>query len=148
MTGWRRLSLIVVVFACVRPGSPPNAPTSGIPGFMRGEFVDDYGGRHSITSADWLQRPRNRFHIVRWTPQQRYLVAQNDSGNPDGGGRWTRIDWVLIDTPPYTWAFCFSAYDAPSLAAAESVSIARPETPRTGCNRYPYTRMRAATESR
>lgn len=59
-------------------------------------------------------------------------------------GDWARLDGMA----PYEWAFCFSAYNAPTAAAAESVSIARPEAPKTGCNGYPYTRMRAVTAPR
>jgi hypothetical protein len=115
---------------------------------MIGEFQDDYGDRHTITTGEWLQRPRNRFHILRWAPGARFLIAQNDSTNRGGRGRWTRIDWLRLDgMPPYEWAFCFSAYDAPSAAAAESVTIAKPETPKTGCNGYPYTRMRRIAAS-
>ena len=111
---------------------------------MIGEFEDDYGERHSIGVATWFQRPRNRYEIVRWAPAQRFLIARNDSTNPGPRGRWSRIDWVALEgMPPYAWAFCFSAFDARSEAAAESVSIARPDTPRSGCNGHPYTRMKS-----
>ncbi|HTE45598.1 MAG TPA: hypothetical protein VK636_10170, partial [Gemmatimonadaceae bacterium] len=83
------------------------------------------------------------YHIVRSVLSGQYLIAHNDSANRGAPGRWTRIDWVKLDgMPPYTWGFCFSAYDARSAATAESVSIARPATPKTGCNGFPYTRMK------
>lgn len=76
-------------------------------------------------------------------PARRYLIAWNDSSNATAPGLWTRIDWIpLSGMPPYAWAFCLSAYEAPSRAAAEATAIARPDTPRTGCNGYPFSRMR------
>lgn len=44
---------------------------------------------------------------------------------------------------PYTWGYCYSAYNAPSAAVAETVSVANRAIPRTGCNGYPFSRMRA-----
>jgi hypothetical protein len=107
-----------------------------------GEFQDDYGGRHTISTTLWVHRPRARYHIRRWNVAQQYLIAQNDSSNASDPGRWTRIDWMTLSSmPPYTWAFCLSAYAAATAAAAESTQIARRDTPRTGCNGFPFTRM-------
>jgi len=108
-----------------------------------GEFVDDYGNRFRITPSEWLQEPHGRFHIRQWRAAEQYLIAENDSANTADAGRWTRIDWMTLDgMPPYGWAFCVSAYAASSAAAAEAVTIARRDTPRTGCNGYPFSRMR------
>ena len=80
--------------------------------------------------------------IARWIRGEHHLIAQNDPSNRGAPVRWTRIAWVLLTgVPPYTWAFCFSAFDAPTAAAAESVVVARPETPKTGCNTFPFSRM-------
>ena len=77
----------------------------------------------------------------RWDGQT--LIAQNDSANAYAPGLWTRIDWVRLDgMAPYTWAFCLTAYDAPTRAAAEATPPADRATPRTGCNGYPFSRMR------
>jgi hypothetical protein len=137
--------LAAVSSACGRalpvPVSPPIAPP-----LVVGAFTDDYGERHLVSASEWVQQPASRYHIVRWVSERHYLIAQNDSANRTAPGRWTRIDWLpLAGMPPYEWGFCFSAYDARSAAAAESVTVARPETPRTGCNGYPYTRMRRTT---
>ena len=37
-----------------------------------------------------------------------------------------------------------TAYEAPTADSAEATRTARPETPRTGCNGYPYSRMKRA----
>lgn len=133
---------IALASACVRT-APAVRAASDAPAFLLGAFQDDYGEGHTITTTEWLQQPSNRYHIVRWVPDRQFLIARNDSANRGAPGRWTRIDWVrLSGMAPYDWGFCFSAYEAPSASAAESTTVAKPETPRTGCNGYPYTRMR------
>ena len=110
---------------------------------MLGEFLDDYGERHSISASEWVQAVHSRYRIVRWAPREHFLIAQNDSANTSAANQWTRIDWIRLEAmPPYTWAFCFSAYAAPTAAAAESTHVAKPDTPRTGCNGHPFTRMK------
>ena len=136
------LLLVAMSSACGR-GRPVPAPPDIAPPLVVGAFQDDYGERHLVSANEWVQQPASRYHIVRWVPERHYLIARNDSANRTAPGRWTRIDWLtLAGMSPYEWGFCFTAYDAPSAAAAESVTVARPETPRTGCNGYPYTRMR------
>jgi hypothetical protein len=133
----RSLSFFIfTLLACAR-----NANTA--PVTQLGEFADDYGIRYRITESEWTQLPRARYHIVKWAPAAGYLVARNDPANPSDGGLWTRIDWVpLTGMPPYEWAFCLSVYKAPTQAAAETSSVARKDTPRTGCNGHPFSRMR------
>jgi hypothetical protein len=111
-----------------------------------GRFGDDYGGTHVVSPTTWQQGNSARYSIVAWQPAERYLIAQNDSLNPSAPGRWTRIDWVPLDgMMPWTWAFCFAAYDAPSADSAEATRVARAATPRTGCNGFPYSRLRPDT---
>lgn len=128
--------------ACTRPPTPMVQVRAAEP-MMIGEFLDDYGERHSISASEWMQAVHSRYHIARWATREHFLIAQNDSANTSAARRWTRIDWVRLDgVPPYTWAFCFSAYDALTAAAAESTHVAKPDTPRTGCNGHPFTRMK------
>lgn len=112
---------------------------------MLGDFEDDYGGRHTVSMIEWTQHPRAKYRIVAWHPEAQFLIARNDAGNPSDAGLWTRIDWLrLSGMPPYDWAFCFSAYKAASAAAAESTTVARRDTPRTGCGGHPFSRMKRA----
>jgi len=118
------------------------------PALVLGTFADDYGSTYAITKETWEHRGYARYHVVRWRPEAGYLVARNDAANPTDGGRWTRIDWVRLDgMAPYEWAFCLSAYDALTAAAAESTRVARPETPRTGCSGHPFSRMKRTGDS-
>jgi hypothetical protein len=115
------------------------------PAFMLGTFRDDYGGTH-VVSADWWQQggyrdSADRYRIVKWSAAGRYLIAQNAATNASASDKWTRIDWVPLDgMAPWTWAFCFTAYDAPTRDAAEAAT-ADQANPRTGCNGYPFSRM-------
>ena len=110
---------------------------------MLGEFEDDYGNRFSVSSTEFLQLPHGTYTIAAWHSDQHYLIAQNASTNKSAAGKWTRIDWILLNgMAPYTWAFCLSAYDAPSADSAEATHVVHPDVPRTGCNGYPYSRMK------
>jgi hypothetical protein len=132
---------LVAVVACAGPPAAP-APVP-VPPFLLGSFADDYGSRYQISQAVWAQLPRARYRIVRWDVAGQFAIAQNDPGNPGDGGLWTRIDWLeLPGMPPYTWGYCYSAFNAPSAAAAEAVRVANRATPRTGCNGFPFSRMR------
>ena len=135
----------VALSGCLSRGSHPGP--DGPPATLLGEFVDDYGARYRVTADEWVQLPRSRYHVVRWNTREQYLIARNDSANRDAPGRWTRVDWItLTDMAPYAWAFCYSAYDAPSAASAEAAdSVVHRDTPRTGCNKFPFSRMRKPT---
>lgn len=141
-TFWVALSLLAC--GCGARTARPVPPS--VPSMMLGSFVDDYGSRYRITATDWIQLPSARYRIVRWDVERQYLIAQNDSANPTDGGLWTRIDWVVLPAmPPWRWAYCHSAYRAPRAEVADTVSIARRETPRTGCNGHPFSRMQPDT---
>lgn len=139
---FRVLLLAVSLAACAHNPSHPgsrNTPDRA----LLGDFEDDYSNRFTITAQEWFQPPHGRFHIVAWHTAEQYLIAQNHSANASDGGKWTRIDWMSFSgMEPFTWGFCLSAYAAPSAAAAESVRTAKRSTPKTGCNGFPFSRMR------
>ncbi len=119
-----------------------DAPRPDTAPLVLGTFVDDYGIQYKITSSEWVQIPSSIFHISKWNSEEMYLIAQNDSDNPGDGGLWTRIDWVLLpDMPDYPWAYCLTAYDAQSAEAAEATQANR-DQPRSGCNGFPFSRMK------
>ncbi len=136
---------LVFLLACF-PGPVSGPGPAGTPDPMiLGDFLDDYGSRFRVTAETWTQLPRSRYHIVRWHPEGQYLIARNDPGNPTAGNLWTRIDWMqLPGMAPYTWGFCLSAFESPTAEAAESILVARRETPRAGCNGFPFSRMKPA----
>lgn len=128
--------------ACAHLGRGNNA-VSRPPVMLLGEFADDYGGTYSISNDAWHHGPRATYEIVAWHSDSQYVIARNATSNPSDAGLWTRIDWMpLSGMPPYLWAYCLSAYKAPSATAAQSTIVAKRETPRTGCNGFPFSRMK------
>ena len=123
--------------------APCQMPTGTPPVELLGAFRDDYGSSYRISVDTWTQLPRMTFHVVEWHMREQYLLAWNDSSNTGAPGKWTRIDWVLLPgMTPYEWGFCLSAYEAPTRAAADSSHAANRSAPKTGCNGFPFTRMR------
>lgn len=122
--------------------------TNSPPPLLLGLFDDDYSGHFSISATQFIQLPRGRFNIVEWHATEQFFIAQNDSLNRSDPNKWTRIDWLpLTGMEPYTWAFCFSAYKANTRAEALAATTAKRDTPRTGCNGFPFTRMKRTTEA-
>lgn len=131
--------------ACVTTRQPALVPAVAAtpPALVLGEFVDDHGNRYTITAEEWFHHPALRYRIVNWNLEQQYAIAQNAPTNFRSPDLWTRIEWMpLSGILPYEWAFCLSAYDAPTAQAAEATGLARREQPKTGCNGFPFSRMR------
>jgi hypothetical protein len=139
---------LLAASSCALHGTPSTAPRA--PQLLTGDFRDDYRGSFTISDSIWFQRPANRYRIVRWQADSQFLIAQNAADDPTAPGKWTRIDWIsFIDQQPYTWGFCLTAWNAPTRDAALATPAPHRDTPRTGCNGFPFTRMQrvAATDS-
>ncbi|MGH7468633.1 MAG: hypothetical protein ACRENP_11790 [Longimicrobiales bacterium] len=136
---------VALLCACHSPAAVREPRSADLPAFLLGDFMDDYGGRFTISATEWVQHPTNRYRIVKWNVSAQYLIAQNDAANASAPGLWTRIDWLQLPArAPYTWGFCFTAYEARSATEAEVTTSAQRDTPRTGCNGFPFSRMRSA----
>ena len=115
---------------------------------MRGHFADDYGNQFVISDSLFVQLPHGRFHLVEWHPRDQFVLARNDDANPADAGLWTRIDWMTLpDMAPWTWGFCLTAYRAPTREAARHTRAPDRSRPRTGCNGFPFSRMRPWADS-
>ena len=130
------------------PSAHPSAastelsPAGTPPAFLLGRFKDDYGGRPLITAARWEQGPGTVYLPVTWEPDSQFVIARNAPDNLTAPGAWTRIDWMRLEgMPPFTWAYCLSAFDAPTADSARRTRIADRSAPRTGCNGFPFTRL-------
>ncbi len=110
-----------------------------------GRWSDDYGNSFRVTHSLFEQLPSARYHIVEWNHVERYFVARNDDANRADAGKWTRVDWMPFSgMEPYTWGFCFTAYRAETQEEARATRSAKREAPRTGCNGFPFSRMKPA----
>lgn len=148
--GVRRATLLwaLAVTACSQRRVPSTAiaRVSAAPAALLGEFTDDYRGTYQISDSLWRHGARMAYEIVAWHVDSQYLIARNAATNPSAPGLWTRIDWMMLsDMAPYTWAYCLSAYEAPTREAAASAKSADRRTPRTGCNGFPFSRMQPRT---
>jgi len=141
---WKlELGLVEVVRQRAAAGVPVGPPGALPANLVLGAFEDDYGNRYAVTGDAWVMNDGARYSVMRWDREGRYVILQNDAGNATGGGLWTRIDWAELDgMDPWVWAFCMSAYDAPTPEAATASLIADRRTLRTGCNGFPFSRMK------
>ena len=142
----RRAFSVALLALCAAVPTSESRP--GPPALILGDFTDDYGNQYTITPSEFLQRPRASYVAVRWDSAGQFLIARNGANNPGDANLFTRIDWMpLTGMAPFEWAFCLSAYNALSAAAAESTHVARRETPKTGCGGFPFSRMKRRTRA-
>lgn len=113
------------------------------PDFMKGKFKDDYGIKYEVSDTLWIQLPKTKFHIIKWNNEEQYLLARNDDGNPGEGGLYTKIDYMQFSNmSPWKWGYCLTAYEAKTQALAESMAKPDRSRPKTGCNGFPFSRMK------
>lgn len=142
-----RLLSIIILFIGSTTLTVAQQHRDTIPALFKGDFVDDYGIRYSITDSVWTQLPGARFHILQWNAEEQWLLARNDAANPTAAGLYTRIDITRFpNMAPWHWGFCLSAYESTTAADALKVKAADRTTPRTGCNGYPFSRMKRVQE--
>lgn len=144
----KRIALVLSLLLAANCARAPRAvsPSVALPaGVMRGEFTDDYGNLFAISDSLFAQQPHGRFEIVEWNVREQFVIAHNAATNASDPGLWTRIDWMQFEgMAPYTWGFCLTAYKAPTREAARATPAADRANPRTGCNGYPFSRMKPA----
>jgi hypothetical protein len=140
----RSVILLLLLFALAKSYGQTN-PVIAIkpPVEMTGSFEDDYGIRYKINDTLWMQLPNTRFHIIKWNPEKKYLIAKNDVKNPGDGGFYTRIDYMTFNNmEPWKWGYCLTAYDAATDAIAEATAAADRDNLMKGCGGYPFSRMK------
>lgn len=118
--------------------SKPKAPD-----FAIGNFTDDYAITYTINDTLWVQNPNTKYHIIKWNPEQQYIVAKNDANNKADANKYTRIDYMTFSgMEPYLWGFCLTVYDAETDEIAEKTAYVDRKNPKKGCNGYPFSRMK------
>jgi hypothetical protein len=114
-----------------------------LPHHLKGDFMDDYGIRYSISDRVWMQHPNIKYHIIRCNTTEQYLIARNDHKNPSEAGLYTRIDYMsFTGMAPYLWGFCLTVYNAKTDSLAETTAQADRKNPKKGCNGFPFSRMK------
>ena len=139
----KKLLLFVCLLSVAGVTGKTTHRNDNIPEFMQGKFKDDYGIKYEINDTLWFQLPKSKFRIIKWNLKEQYLVARNGDGNPGDGGLYTRIDFMEFkNMSPWKWGYCLTAYDAPTDIAAEAMAKADRKHPKTGCNGFPFSRMK------
>ena len=108
-----------------------------------GTFTDDYGIKYEIKNDLWIQQPDVKYHIVEWNEKEKYILAKNDKANPSEKNLFTRIDLTNFENMgDFKWGFCLTKYNAVSLDEAKNCAAANKANPKTGCNGFPFSRMK------
>ena len=149
--------LMVITTGCVRRATSSTSdivpsgivPRGVVPGMLVGTFADDYGSMYQISRTEWRQDIKTLYRIIEWHADSQFVIAQNAPTNSSDANKWTRIDWMALPgIAPYTWGYCLSAYDAPTRLAALDTHLAQRASPHTGCNGFPFSRMKPTATSR
>ncbi|MFV1883664.1 MAG: hypothetical protein ACMZ7B_04200 [Balneola sp.] len=136
-------SVILILFSC---SSPEEKSSPTIPGFLIGDFEDDYGVTYAIRDSVFMMEDHTKIHILDWNLDGQLFVGKNDSSNIYDPLLYSRIDWMKFENMgEFEWGFCLSAYNEISLDSARAVSVVNRENPKTGCNGYPFSRMKRLT---
>ena len=138
----RFLLPLLLLLGCTQQQSVP--PVSPIPTFLIGNFEDDYDVHYSITDSTFSMEDHTLIHVLDWNVENQFFIGQNDTSNIYDPLLYSRIDWMIFENMgAYEWGFCMSTYNAATLDSAYSASANRAQ-PKTGCNGYPFSRMKAA----
>ncbi len=146
-SAFRLACLCLLAAIPLGPTSRAVAQTAAPPSRLLGSFIDDYGSQYTVTADSFQMLPRSFYQIVEWNTDSQFIIAKTAAGDTAHGTEaatiWLRIDWMEFpNMEPYTWGFCFTAYEAPSAEAARATPSADRSAPRTGCGGYPFSRMR------
>ncbi|MBO6623041.1 MAG: hypothetical protein JJ892_07735 [Balneola sp.] len=117
-----------------------------MPEYLTGSFKDDYNIEYELTEKVFYQKPATRFHILKWNIDEQYFIARSDSLNSYDPNLYSRIDWIKFKgMQPFEWGFCLTAYKANTPDSAEIATVPDRNNPKTGCNGYPFSRMKPIT---
>jgi hypothetical protein len=111
-----------------------------------GQYTDDYGGGHIITSNSWTMTGwgTSIFHIESFSESQGYLVAQNDSSNPYDPNLFSRFDYQKQNDGRVL--FCQTTYNSPSLLATTNFTPANILAfDSNGCGSFPFSVLTPST---
>jgi len=122
-----------------------------------GSYTDDFHGTHTITPSAWLMGD-SVFHLLEFSNDETWAVAQNDCANPYSPGLYSRFDWVGgaagsgagggagaggADAGGSAIYFCQTGYNLESAAAASALPPADGSDLAQGCSGYSWSKLTA-----
>lgn len=138
-------SCVLLNFSCA---TLPKNNNDSLPIFMIGEFEDDYGVQYQVDNQIFRMLPNDKYHILSVNEAEGFLILQNDSLNKFAPSLFTRIDYQKLNNMnPYEWAFCFSSYEEANVKDAINKVNTQKTDLMTGCNGFPFSRMKKVNNS-
>lgn len=113
---------------------------------LKGNFVDNYSGSHTIASGLWISGD-STFRVEQIDTSNDCFIAKNAADNSYYPNLFSRFDWT-VDGSGETY-YCQSAYDKSS--ASEAASVAAPDASnpgQSGCGAFDFawTRLTSFSE--
>ena len=122
---------LAFLLSCLQSdGAPPT--------YMRGNFTDDYDIKYSISDTSWIQYPDFEMSVVTIDTIEMFILGYDTEDST-----YTKVDYMPFQNQgDYTWGFCYTTYEKENQADALSAASANRDTPKTGCNGFPFSRMK------
>ena len=104
-----------------------------------GRYFDVWGGVHIISNSVWYQGDMSgRFNIKYFDSDVDVIIAQNDKTNEYSPEKWSRFDYVSVDSKIFV---CQIVYDKNTQEEAMNATPADRSKLDTGCNDFGWTEI-------
>lgn len=111
----------------------PQSPETTIE--IVGEYTDDYGGKHKITSSSW-----NLVNLSYVNNEENYAVGRNDESEEWTPCSWSLLSWHEEQTKLY---YCQAVFSADSECEAMGSTLPDPTDLEQGCSGFPWSELTA-----
>ena len=104
-----------------------------------GKYSDSWGGVHIISNSVWDQgQMSGKFNIKYFDNENDVIIAQNDKSNAYSAEKWSRFDYVSVDSKIFV---CQIVYDKSTQKEAMDAAPADKNNLDTGCNDFGWTEI-------
>lgn len=125
---------------------------------LAGSYVDDFAGKHLITPSVW-KMGSSVFHLLEFSNDATWAVAQNDCDNAYSAGKYSRFDWLVLQGGEGGAAgaagagaggaggasskvyYCQTGYDEASAEAARQLKPADSADLTNGCSGFAWSEL-------
>ena len=111
-----------------------------------GEYNDNFGGSHTITSTTWTQVSSfgtSIYEIDSYSNSEDYLIGLGDESNGFNPGLYDRFDWTTFESSLYycTSVFGEATADDAKTAGEGLADTTDPSTNGCGVKNFSWTRL-------
>lgn len=105
---------------------------------VRGTYTDGWGSTHDVREWMWTTDDLV-FHVVDYSDEDGWAIAQNGSDNAWNAGLWSRFEWARANDRLF---YCQVAFDAETEATARAAQAADASDPENGgCGGFAWTEL-------